>query len=242
MKKFIIIYTIISVILLVFVTAFSAYNQYLARMIDVFNMITEEAVETRDLDTFIAYQSKAYELVQSEISGDYEFFVYRSLGEDSEGDFEQLSIYVMPLNDVTYATDVDDDQDQSDIVFKNDQGSIIYQLSDDENYEGEAISYGIEQIGFYYAAIRLDAFMHINVEVYDYDHQDIYQTAYDYNSIFNIQDEGVSPGMTEEELNGYIDFNTYVRPEILNTVMIFIVVDIIVGSALYFYRKKSKKL
>lgn len=242
MKRFVIIYTIASVFLLVIVTLIASYNHYLARIIDVYNEISEEAVTNQNFDDYVGIQSLYYKMISEEQVGDYQFSIYLSAGSNNEVSLTQLSIYVLPLHEVTYASAVDDANDQTNIIFTNDDESIIYALNEDDNFTGEAISYGIASIGFYYSAITLEDFKNIHIEVIDYNGNSIYQTSYDYQNQLDASDPLITLGFDETRLNELIDFNTYVRPQIVSNVGLFLIVDILLGTFIYFYRKKSKKL
>jgi len=242
MKKFVIIYTIISIFLFAGVTFIAAYNNYYARLIDVYQEISNDAADSQDFDQFVAFQTKAYILKSDQVSGDYRFYIYESIGESSGLDLYQLSIYVLPLIDVTHATEISDTSDQTNIEFNDIYGDKIYALNEDESFSGQAISFGIESMGFYYAAIQIDTAQVIDIVVSDYDGNEIYTVTYNYLHDIDINDSNVSLGMTTDELSDLVDFNGYVRPKIVSTVGLYLVVDILLGAGLYFYRKKSKKL
>ncbi len=242
MKKFVIIYTIISVLLLVVVTLVASYNHYYSRVIDVYQDVSSEASDTGNFDTLVGIQTQGYQKVIDQVNGDYQFIAYIAIGSNEGIEINQLSIFIRPITDVSYAQTIDDTNDQSDVIFTNDQNALIYSLKSDEAYADEAVSYGIHTIGFYYAVFELGNTQTIQIEVLDYDGLSILDTSYQYNEVLTLESPNVSPAVSDEVFADLVDFNTYVRPEILKTVLIFITVDIALGAGLYFYRTKSKKL
>lgn len=71
MKKFVIGYIFISVLFaaaLYYITLTLGFNQ---RVYDVFQNHSNEALETKDFDDFIAYQSIMYQLVNRRETNDY---------------------------------------------------------------------------------------------------------------------------------------------------------------------------
>jgi len=242
MKKFIIIYSIASFLLLIMVIFISSYNSYLSRIIDIYDDVSHTSAQSGDFDNYLALQTNYFQKISEVTSEDYQFSIYLSLGQSDASDLYQLSIYVLPINEVLYATNINDEDDQTNIIFTNDENAVLYALNEDDEFSGEAISYGIETLGFYYATLELNSFYQIHIEVLDYDGQSIYQTAYNYQNYLDINDETTMMGFDDETFDQMVDFNTYVIPGILSNVLVYLIVDILLGSGIYLYKKKSKKL
>ncbi|MFA6801571.1 MAG: hypothetical protein WCR19_05640, partial [Acholeplasmataceae bacterium] len=65
---------------------------------------------------------------------------------------------------------------------------------------------------------------------------------YNYQNYLDINDENTMMGFDEETFDQMVDFNTYVIPGILSNVLVYLIVDILFGTGIYLYKKKSKKL
>ncbi|MCD4826348.1 MAG: hypothetical protein K8Q99_01050 [Acholeplasmataceae bacterium] len=245
MKKFIIIYFVISLVLgvgIYFITLTLSYNQ---RVYDVYYELAEEAVNTLDFDDFISMQSISYKMIHHEETDDYIIDVYHVIGKDDEKYINQFGLFIVPTSDVDYAEDIEDLDDQTGIrVIKlnGDQpNETIYETYTEPDYEGAAVSYGLSLMSFYFYAVNFEENLEVEFELYDYN-GDMFAN---FNQNFTSQaypeiDDDFNPGMESDYLEELIDQDTYVYPSIIRNMTIYIVLDIVFGSVLYFLIKRKK--
>jgi hypothetical protein len=84
--------------------------------------------------------------------------------------------------------------------------------------------------------------MDLKIELYDY-HGDqiiIFDQQVSYEA-YSESSEGFELGISDEALEVLIDQDTYIYPRLIQNMTIFIVVDIILGSAIYFFMKYKKR-
>ncbi len=243
MKKFLIWYIIISILIAVaiyFMTLTLSYNQ---RVYDVFYELADASVEEQNFDQFVSIQSIAYDKLSTRTTDDYLIEVYLNIAQSESDYINQFAIFVLPIVDVTYATSVEDELDQTGLrVINNDTSDTVYETYTETSYEGAAVSYGIDLMGFYFYAFDITEDLDLKIELYDYegalitsfDEQVSYATYPDLNDDFEL-------GISDEALEILIDQDTYVYPELIKNMTIFIVVDILIGSAIYFFIKYKKR-
>lgn len=243
MKKFLIWYIIISILIAVaiyFMTLTLSYNQ---RVYDVFYELADASVEEQNFDQFVSIQSIAYDKLSTRTTDDYLIEVYLNIAQSESDYINQFAIFVLPIVDITYATSVEDELDQTGLrVINNDTSDTVYETYTETSYEGAAVSYGIDLMGFYFYAFDITEDLDLKIELYDYegalittfDEQVSYATYPDLNDDFEL-------GISDEALEILIDQDTYVYPELIKNMTIFIVVDIVIGSAIYFFIKYKKR-
>ncbi|BCR35780.1 hypothetical protein [Mariniplasma anaerobium] len=246
MKKFLIIYIIISLLFgvaIYFVTLTLAYNQ---RVYDVYYELADEAVATLDFDDFISMQSISYQKIHREETDSYTIDVYHVIGKNDETYINQFGLFIVPTQEVDFALDVEDLDDQTGIrVIKlngEDANETIYETYTEPSYEGAAVSYGLSLMSFYFYAIDFDEDLELEIELYDYN-GDMFAN-FNQNIIsqqYPDLDDGFSPGMDADYLAELIDQDTYVYPKLIRNMTIFIVSDIILGSLIYFFIKRKNQ-
>jgi hypothetical protein len=243
MKKFLIWYIIVSILIgvaIYFLTLTLSYNQ---RVYDVFYELAEASAEDQNFDQFVSMQSIAYDKLTIEETDDYLIEVYLNIAQSESDYINQFAIFVLPKTDVTYATSVEDDLDETGLsVIDNDTLDTVYETYTESSYEGAAVSYGIDLMGFYFYAFEITEDMDLKIELYDY-HGDqiiIFDQQVSYEA-YSESSEGFELGISDEALEVLIDQDTYIYPRLIQNMTIFIVVDIILGSAIYFFMKYKKR-
>lgn len=240
MKKFIIIYSMISVVLFSIVVLVSLQLQTRSRTITVFNDIASEAHQQQDFDTFIGYQTLGYQMLEEASLDDINLFIYQAIGEQDDALLNQIVVIVNDKGDYQYATDLADENDQTNIVIVDEPTStVIFSLAE-EATNNEALSYGMSIYGFYYGAMTLDENREITVEVYDYTGDLYYEDTFDITVITDVDDEALESGLTDEEVDALIQRNEYITPEVIKDVTYFLVADIVLGAVIAFMLKRKK--
>ena len=243
MKKFIIWYLIFSILIAVaiyFMTLTLSYNQ---RVYDVFYELAEESVEIEDFDQFVSLQSIAYLKLSRQETDDYIVDVYLTIAQAETEYRNQFALFVLPKVDVNYATSVEDENDQTGLrVINNETSETVYETYTESSYEGAAVSYGLDLMGFYFYALDITEDMDLNIELYDYDGVIIkeFDQSVQYETYSELS-EGFNMGISDEDLEVLIDQDTYVYPKLIQNMTIFIVVDILLGSIIYFVMKYKKR-
>lgn len=244
MKKFVISYIFISILFAISLYVITLTLSYNERIFDVFHELSSEAVLTKDFDSFVSYQSIKYYQISKHETNDYIIFVYHIIGSEKESYTNQLGIFVLPTENVIHALVVDDKNDQTHMkIIDINLSSTIYDTSIDEEFNNFAVSYGIEKIGYYFYTYNLSKDMELKIELYNYQGDMLFENTY----IFNYQDypdvsSMFTDGISQEELQIMIDQETYVYPKIIKNMTIYIIIDVLLGSALYFlirYKRMS---
>jgi hypothetical protein len=245
MKRFLIFYIFFSILLLVFLYFFTLIQETNNRSVDLYYELASEALQSDAIDPFMKYQSIAYQIIDTKEDTSYDIHVVHVLASIDEQYVNQFSVFVFPNKPINHATELEDSFDQTGIKLTNTlDREVIYQTSDDPEYDGYAVSYGIAIIGFYFYAIPLDESMDLTVELYDYQGQIIYQedlshiakTSTEIQEIREAQsllDTGFIPGYDEAEIEALLNLEATLRPTMMRNVTIFLVLDIAVGAFLY---------
>jgi hypothetical protein len=242
MKKFYLFYSVFSVMFLSTVYFFTLVQGSQQRSLILFSELAEEAYETKDMTPFIKYQSVAYNHLDSTIVGDYQMESYQVI-EYSNGEYvNQFIIYVLPLVDVTYATSIDDEMDETGIyIYKDGTSEIILDTYQDPIYQDKAISFGIKSLGFYYYHTTIEIDKSLNISLYDYQGDMIFSKIIEFDYIEYSPDSGqMELGYTKEELEDLLDLNNFIRVTLIRNITIFLVADVFLGAAIVFIVKKKK--
>ena len=243
MKKFYIFYSLFSLIFLSTIYFFTLVQSSQQRSLILFSELAEEAYETKDMTPFIKYQSVAYNHLDSSILGDYQMESYQVIAYDNGLYKNQFVIYVLPIHNVFYASEIDDENDQTGIILiDNDTREDILNTYTSEAYEGSALSYGINRLGFYYYVTFIEADTELDLSIYDYHGDLIFSKLIEFDYIDYSPDSGqMELGYTRDELEELLDLNDFVRPTLIKNITIFLVIDIFLGGLIVFIVKKKKR-
>lgn len=242
MKKFMIGYIFISLLLAValyFTTLTLSYNE---RVYDIFEEISEEAIINQNFDAFVSYQSSKYKNIDEIKIGSYMISIYHILGTEESGHTNQLGFFVLPIGEVRHAVTLDDAFDQTKLVLTNIvSGEAVYDTSNEEAYEHIAVSFGIEKMGYYYYTFNIDTDIELFIKLYDYDGHIINEGSQTFQDQDDLDvDTTFMNGITQKELESLIDQETYIYPKLMRNMTIYIIVDVLFGSLLYFLIKYKK--
>lgn len=244
MKRLMTIYIIFSIVFLVLVYVITFIQETQRRSTELFYEISRESLSTNDFDAFAKYQSVFYQQSNTIEIEDYDIIMYHIIGQNGTFFQQQLLMIVKPKSDVDFSKTLKNEIDQTGAVFKNiDENKIIIDTKQNDDYQGYAVSYGIELFGFYYYSIDIEKTFDLEAQLYDFNGNLILNEviSISYAILENNEIEsGFLPGYTNAEIKELLDINTYlVRPMMIN-IALFLGIDIIVGSILYFFLKKKK--
>ena len=240
MKKFIIIYSVVSVILLSIITLLSIQLHTQSRTIEVFGEIADQAHETSDFDQFVAYQSLGYRLEVSVDLTDAEIFVYQVIGEQDGERMNQLVVIINDKGTFEHATDINDTNDLSNIrITDEDTWTVIDSLWTSPSYSGEALTYGIDVYGFFYGAFVMTESREISINIDGYQGALFHMFSLDFELADQIGLTDVEPGLTESEINLLIDRDTHIRPEVTKDITYYLIVDVVIGAVVGFFLKRK---
>lgn len=243
MKKFMIVFLILSTIIglaVYFITYSLTHNE---RVYDVYYELADQAVVNQDFKEFVSVQSVAYKKLNSISTEDYLIEIFLVVGKDRKRNINQLGVFVLPLKEIKIADKIDDKSDKTGVRMINmDTSDTFYETYTDETYKNTAVSFGLTLMGFYFYAINIEESINLKIELYDY-HQNLIS---DMNQSVAFQDypdldEGYSEGMDPEILKTLIDETTYVMPSVIKNMVIFIAVDATIGVGLYFLIRKKNQ-
>ncbi|MFU8792512.1 MAG: hypothetical protein ACNA7K_00650 [Acholeplasmataceae bacterium] len=246
MKKFLVIYIILSVLLLGAVYLLTIFDVTQERMNVVFKNIASDTVETRSVDTFLKFQSLGYKEIETYQTDDYDIYLHQTLARREGQYINQLSVIVIPRRTVDYALSVDDEEDQTSIVlFDLDRNQTRFDSLDQVIEYDYAVSYGIFLYGLYNYAIELNQDEHLRMTLYDYHQNEIIQTTFNfaYTPIETPNDipETYALGFSISEIDQMLDVNTYLKRPLRMNVAIYLVLDVAFGGSLYMVLKQRKE-
>lgn len=172
----------------------------------------------------------------------YSIFMYHIIGTESTEYMNQLGFFILPKSNIKYAISVDDPLDQTKLVLTDmESNEVIYDTSIDKAYEAVAISYGIEKMGYYFYTYNMTEDILLKIQLYDYDGfliKEINQ-GFEYQA-YPMIDDTFNPGISQEELETLIDQETNIYPKLMRNMTIYIIIDVLFGSLLYFFIKYKK--
>jgi hypothetical protein len=241
MKKFLFIYIMFSLIFGALIYFYTLIDETNARTIDVFYELAEGALQDREVDRFIKYQSVAYRLIDHNDDATYDIYFYHVIAQRDDTYLNQFSAFVFPKKDVNHATRRDDVHDATGIVLTDrSSDETIYRTDEDEAFEEIAMSYGIARFGFYYYAIELDQDVELNVSLTDYANHEIldFDLDFDYLDYPDETPGDLAMGFSNREIEELLDLSTYVQPVMIQNITIFLVIDIFLGGIIYQLLKK----
>jgi len=222
------------------------------RSIELYDELINEAKTENDFTNFVRYQSIAYRKLEQNDLTDYSIHIYQVVGQLDLVYKNQFVIYVLPKNDISYALSIDDQLDQTkaliknkqtqDILFNTDNPDVTDSI-DDDKYKDRAISFGISFLGFYYYGLFLNDSQTIEITLKDYNDNIIFESELDYEAIdYHPNTSNLLLGFSKDELEELLDLNTYVRPQLVKNVTIYLFIDILLGGFIYFIlKRKSQK-
>jgi len=237
------LYIIFSLIFLVMIYFFTLVQETNKRTLAVYYELADEVVVSGDFEPFIKYQSIAYEKIDEVYTQYYGFHVYHVIAQLDDQFLNQFSIFVIPIAEVTYATDLEDPLDMTGITMTDSvTDALIYSTESDSDYDGYAYSHGIEKIGFYYYAVELDASQSVEIVLDDYEGNPIYSDTFDFTYVLYDPDhlENFTLGNTQSEIEDLMDLENYIQPALIQNITIYIIIDILMGGLLQFFLKKKK--
>lgn len=242
MRKVFVAYVIISIVALVFFYFFTVIQVANKRSHALFLEIGQEAKNTNDFDHFVKFQSVAFVKLDLIENDDYYFHFYQLVAKIQEEHINQFAVFVMPKGQIDYAKVITDLDDKTQIVITNKtMNQVVYDSSEDPVFEGLAISYPVNDLGFYYYAFALSKDMNISVELFDYYGVSILDEVVDFGFIeFEPTDLGVlSLGYTEDEIEVLLDLENHLKGALIRNVSLYIVGAVFIGAILHLIAKRK---
>ncbi len=243
MKKSLWIWGIFSVLVFVFIYMFTLILTSQERSLLVFETLVEQARDEENFDLFVAYQSIAYEKIEIIDTTTYTFHIYQVISKDSDVYKNQFVLFVLPKQDVSFAESISDPNDLTKLIVRHQVSSdLIFDSSQDDIYQNQSISYGIGRIGFYYYTFFIDQSYEMDLELFDYEGELIYQgvLSLDYRA-YSPTDVSWLIGMTKEEKDELLDLDTYLRPVMIRNITIYLIVDFVILGLILFFQKYKKR-
>ncbi len=225
-----IIYSILITIVVVSITIGTLAFQIKKRNIQVYENFLNEA-SSGNYDNFFKIQTKYYKKVDSITNENYEIDVHLLI--TGVNDFKTIMIIVKPLKEINYASKIDDRNDQTKALIYN-NGLLVYDSKDINNYSDVAISYGLNKISFYYYQFTLNDLNNFDVNLFDYDNNEIINEFIEITQFSDFS--SFNKGFTNEEYYELIKSDkTY-----LNTVYIVFAISFTIGMGviIFLFRKK----
>jgi hypothetical protein len=242
MKRFLVVYSIFALLIgisLYFVTIVVVTSN---RNQAVYDEITSSSAENNDFDDFIKYQSIGYKKISQIETDDYYLHIYHIISQSDERVFQQLVWILRPINDVTHAESINDENDQTRIIlYDTSDMSVIYESNTDAAYKDFAMSSGIANYGFIVFAPELDETMSIGYEIFDYEGLTIIESnvifehhTYDPNDLGQF-----SPSFTSQEKDDLLNVGAYFPQALVQNYTVYILVVLILGFLIFQLKKKD---
>jgi len=253
MKRFLVIYIILSVLLLVFIYFFTLIRETNSRSVDLYYSLAGDALDEDRIDPFMKYQSIAYRILSSTSDETWDIHVVQVLASIDGEYVNQFSVFAFPNKAVNHATELEDPYDMTGLVITDSvTEETLYSTEADPDYDGYAVSYGISVIGFYFYAVPLDESGELAITLSDYFGQTIHESAHTYDaleaSLIEAIHDGTMPvhpgftlGYSQDEIEELLDLEQHLRPVMTRNVTIFLVIDIAIGAFLYHIQKSRKE-
>lgn len=238
MKKIMIFYVFFSLIIGIFIYFFTVIEISNVRTNEAYIKIADEASESLLIDDFVRFSSEGFERIETFDNASYLIEVLHVKAFSGETEYHQLGIFVIPKENVKHATLIDDTNDQTTAYITYDD-EVIYDASLEDNLGNYAVSVGIEQIGFYFYAFEFDQDMTLNIVLKDYDGQVIVDEEVEISLMYNA--DSFIDGYTDEELDAIINAQDVVQTTIVERLTIFILVDVIIGTIIYYVMKYLRR-
>ena len=246
MKKFLVIYTILSVLLLGALYLLTIFDVTQERMNIVYQDIAKDTVETRSVETFLKFQSLGFQEIETYQTDDYDIYLHQTLARKDEQYINQLSVIVIPRNPVDYALMVDDQADQTSIVlFDLDRNQTRFDSLDQVIEYDYAVSYGIFLYGLYNYAIELGQDYSLRMTLFDYNQNQIIQTSFDFTHTF-FEDPSDIPetytlGFSISEIDQMLNVNANLRRPLRVNIAIYLVLNFAFGGSFYMFLKQRNE-
>lgn len=243
MKRFIIIYSIVTIIIAVmlyFVTLVNVTNE---RYEKVKSDLSIEAAETQNFDDFLKFHTLAFKKIDQVETDDYMIHIFHLISESSSQTFNQVSWFVIPKNDsIDYATSMTDPNDYTSITISNlDTQAVIYESLEDPDYRPIAISHGIDKYGFYFLAPKVSSSMSLRYDLFDYHGDLIYTDQFNFTlETYPIEAPGeFTNAYTSQEKIELLNTSAYLPQALVQNYTVYILVVLVMGYLIFLLKKKK---
>ena len=235
MKRFLIVYTLFSLVILVFIYMLTLLEVTSIASDKVIFELAERVVEEKDVRDFIKFRSDGFSYV--DIFEDDTYHIDIVTVKVIEGDviYNQLGIFVIPKVDVLFADTLSDPLDLTQAVIKT-SDSILYDSSNVE--KTYPMSYGIKVLGFYFYAFEYVKREDILITLKDYTGLTIYEKSLSIDITFDTSNfiDGFSP----DEMEALLKINETFEPLVLRRLTLFLSVSIIFGGLIVIIMKRRR--
>ncbi|MDX9691000.1 MAG: hypothetical protein RBT45_00995 [Acholeplasmataceae bacterium] len=242
MKKFLIIYSIIALVIAIALYFVTLVVVTMNRNQDVFDNLSNTASETEVFDDFIKYQSIAHKKIDQFETDNYHIQLFHIISESKDETFDQIVWIIYPKNDVDYATSVSDEDDQTRMILvNNDTEEVFYESNSDPEYKDFAFSYGIEKYGFYFHAPVITQSVDLTFTLYNYHLDVIYEDqvlitieAYDPENLGDFL-----PSFTDQEKEELLNIGGFFPQALVQNYTVYVLFVLITGFLVVQIKKKK---
>lgn len=224
MKRWVIYYLIISLLFGAIIYLITLFQVSQEQTNAAFIELTNNLYETKDIHDFTRYSTRGYEKILREETSTYVIEVIQALGSNEGMDLHQLVIFIIPIDHTTipHAIDVNDTNDQSQLILVSD--TLNFNSKEDSALKAYALSVGIETLGFYYYALTIEEDISGMLYLYDYEGQSILESQLNVTHLF--EETTFIPGMTESEIEAFINIDAFLNEILITRLMIFAGMDV----------------
>ncbi len=243
MKRFLVGYVIFSVFLLILVYGITFFQETQKRSNQVlFNLVTS-AVDSRNFDDYIRYQSSYYRHIGDFQSDFYQISLYSIYSTRSDHLYHQFVVFILPTEQVPYAEKLQDSQDQTRMILWDVQNErLLLDTASAKEYQDIAVSYGIGYLGFYYYTQDVTESMTFELTLYDYTGRVFFQDVHHVKHVLSMEEDFLfKPGFTQDQIEALLDINRYLIKPMLINIALFLTVDILIGGVLILFLNKKKQ-
>jgi len=234
MRKTMFFYVFISIVVGIFIYFFTVIEISNLKTNEAYMKIANDVSETLEIDDFVKFSSEGFERIQTVENDTYVFEILHVKAFAGDSEYHQLGIFVIPKVEITHSTDIDDPNDLTNAYVMRD-ATVFYDSSLEDTLGMYAVSVGINQIGFYFYAFEFDQDSKFDITLTNYDGEVIFDDTVDVSLMY--QNDDFIDGFTDEELDALINSQIVVETTIVERLTIFILVDVVIGTILYYVIK-----
>ncbi len=233
MKRFLIFYSLVSILIGIFIYVMTLIEVTATRTNDVYYQLAEDAVLERNIEEFVKFSTDGFVYLDTFEDDQYHIDVIQVKVLLNDVLYQQLGIFVIPKTEIQYATELRDDMDLTRAIVSDDD-LVLYdsRLIEENTY---AMSYGIHVLGFYFYAFEYTEAHDIDIILTDYQGETIYTQTL--NLPLEFDTSIFIEGYSDDELEALIGANVIFEKEIIERLTYFITADILIGAIIFFIIK-----
>ena len=235
MKRFLIVYTLMSLVILVFIYMLTLLEVTSIASDKVIFELADQLLETKDVSDFIKFRSEGFSYVDTFEDDIYHIDVVHVKVIERNTTYNQLGIFVIPKVEVLHARSLSDTLDLTQAVITFSEGVLYDSSLKESTYP---MSYGIQVLGFYFYAFEFDESDDIHITLKDYVGNVIYEKRLRIDTSFEAAN--FIEGFNSDEIEAFLGIQERFEPLVLRRITIFLSVSILFGGCVVLFLKHRR--